>query len=420
MIGDRAGLAPGMKVIGVNSKTFSRQRLLDALADSVALRKIELLLLEGEEFRTVVLDYADGPRYLELVRDDRSRTPRRDPQASPADPSQAPTRARTRPAALHGRSRCRRCATTRRRSGQTCGNRVAAVRRHVAARRPASVAATAPKDTSATAPADPDRRPARRRRLETGPLDRRVRRHRGRRPPAAPVPDPGQDALGRHVLLRRRPARGAARLGHAHQARLGHLPGQRLRDLHRPRRRQPRVLRDRDQRPQYRVGPVPQEALSRRRPGDQRVGDPRPEDGRPRRRHAQQPERHRHSPGRSSSRFPGRCSPSTPTAPRRRATATSGGSTSPGSSGSTRSWTASTARCRTLAEDNWVWSPQGVDRHAPPRALGLRPVLDRAAGPGGLPARPGRTDPRSARCRSTTPRRPTSNRTNAGRRRCAT
>jgi predicted metalloprotease with PDZ domain len=69
MIGDRAGLAPGMKVIGVNGKVFSSQRLLDALADSVALRKIEFLLIEGEHFRTIVLDYADGPRYLELVRD---------------------------------------------------------------------------------------------------------------------------------------------------------------------------------------------------------------------------------------------------------------------------------------------------------------------------------------------------------------
>jgi predicted metalloprotease with PDZ domain len=70
MAGDRAGLAPGMTVIGVNSKKFSPQRLHDALTDSVALRKIEMLLLEGEEFRTVVLDYADGPRYLILVRDE--------------------------------------------------------------------------------------------------------------------------------------------------------------------------------------------------------------------------------------------------------------------------------------------------------------------------------------------------------------
>ncbi len=70
MAGDRAGLAPGMTVIGINDKKFSPQRLHDALADSVARRKIELLLLEGEAFRTVVLDYADGPRYLALVRDE--------------------------------------------------------------------------------------------------------------------------------------------------------------------------------------------------------------------------------------------------------------------------------------------------------------------------------------------------------------
>jgi len=69
MPGDRAGFGPGMKVIGVNNKTFSRQRMLDALADSVTRHKIEFLLIEGEDFRTLVLDYSGGPRYLELVRD---------------------------------------------------------------------------------------------------------------------------------------------------------------------------------------------------------------------------------------------------------------------------------------------------------------------------------------------------------------
>ena len=39
MIGDRTGLAPGMTVIGVNSKKFSAQRLHDALAESIALCK---------------------------------------------------------------------------------------------------------------------------------------------------------------------------------------------------------------------------------------------------------------------------------------------------------------------------------------------------------------------------------------------
>jgi predicted metalloprotease with PDZ domain len=69
MVGDRAGLAPGMMVIGVNSRKFSGERLQDALADSIARRKIEFLLLEGDRFRTITLDYADGPKYLELARD---------------------------------------------------------------------------------------------------------------------------------------------------------------------------------------------------------------------------------------------------------------------------------------------------------------------------------------------------------------
>jgi len=70
MAGDKAQLAPGMRVMGINGRLFSSRRLQDALADSIALRKIELLLLEGDRFRTIVLDYADGPRYLVLVRDE--------------------------------------------------------------------------------------------------------------------------------------------------------------------------------------------------------------------------------------------------------------------------------------------------------------------------------------------------------------
>jgi len=69
MAGDKAGFGPGMKVIGVNNKTFSRQRMLDALAESVTSHKIEFLLVEGEDFRTIVLNYSGGLRYLELVRD---------------------------------------------------------------------------------------------------------------------------------------------------------------------------------------------------------------------------------------------------------------------------------------------------------------------------------------------------------------
>jgi predicted metalloprotease with PDZ domain len=68
-VGDRAGFSHGMKILGVNNKRFSRQRLLDALAQSVERHKIEFVLVDGEDLRTVVLDYSGGARYLVLVRD---------------------------------------------------------------------------------------------------------------------------------------------------------------------------------------------------------------------------------------------------------------------------------------------------------------------------------------------------------------
>jgi predicted metalloprotease with PDZ domain len=69
MPGDQAGLAPAMEIIGVNDRKFSPQRLRDAVADSVANRKIDLLILQDDRFRNVTLDYAGGPKYLKLVRD---------------------------------------------------------------------------------------------------------------------------------------------------------------------------------------------------------------------------------------------------------------------------------------------------------------------------------------------------------------
>lgn len=69
MIADKAGLGPGMKIQGVNDRKFTAQRLRDAVADSVVKGGIDLLILDGERFRTIKLDYADGPKYLQLVRD---------------------------------------------------------------------------------------------------------------------------------------------------------------------------------------------------------------------------------------------------------------------------------------------------------------------------------------------------------------
>ena len=59
-----------MKVVGVNGKKFTANRLRDALADSIARKNVEFLLEEGDEFRTIAVPYAEGLRYLELVRVD--------------------------------------------------------------------------------------------------------------------------------------------------------------------------------------------------------------------------------------------------------------------------------------------------------------------------------------------------------------
>lgn len=67
---EKAGLAPGMKVVAVNKRAFTKERLRDAIADSVSTRQIELLVLDGDTYRTFTVEYDGGPRYLELVRDE--------------------------------------------------------------------------------------------------------------------------------------------------------------------------------------------------------------------------------------------------------------------------------------------------------------------------------------------------------------
>jgi len=65
---DKAGLAVNQIISGVNGRKFSGDRLRDAIADSVAKREVELLILDGDVFRTVKISYAEGPKYLSLVR----------------------------------------------------------------------------------------------------------------------------------------------------------------------------------------------------------------------------------------------------------------------------------------------------------------------------------------------------------------
>lgn len=69
MSADKAGIAPEMLVSGVNGRKYSRTRMKDAIADSVSSRKIELLVMDGDRYRTIAIDYADGPKYLSIIRD---------------------------------------------------------------------------------------------------------------------------------------------------------------------------------------------------------------------------------------------------------------------------------------------------------------------------------------------------------------
>lgn len=67
---DEAGIAPGMEIIGVNDRKFSKNRMKDAINDSVTRGNIELMVAEGEIIRTITIDYDSGTRYYTLVRDE--------------------------------------------------------------------------------------------------------------------------------------------------------------------------------------------------------------------------------------------------------------------------------------------------------------------------------------------------------------
>ena len=65
---DRAGVAPEMKLLGVNGRRWNKELLRDAIAAAKTDGPIELLLENQEFFRTAKLAYRDGRRYPALVR----------------------------------------------------------------------------------------------------------------------------------------------------------------------------------------------------------------------------------------------------------------------------------------------------------------------------------------------------------------
>jgi predicted metalloprotease with PDZ domain len=64
-----AGLSPRSKIAGVNGRTFSSDRMREAIRESVQKGGLELLVFDAEAYRTVQVPYRDGERYLSLVRD---------------------------------------------------------------------------------------------------------------------------------------------------------------------------------------------------------------------------------------------------------------------------------------------------------------------------------------------------------------
>lgn len=91
---DRAGVPAGARLLGVNGRVLSKERLADAVAGSARGVPVELLLQDAEVFLTARLDYQGGARHPTLRRDP-SRPDLLGAIAAPrlpADPAAGPAR----------------------------------------------------------------------------------------------------------------------------------------------------------------------------------------------------------------------------------------------------------------------------------------------------------------------------------------
>jgi predicted metalloprotease with PDZ domain len=66
---DRAGLAPGGRVVAVNGRRQDREVLADAIEATPGRGSVELLVEDADFFRSYVVEYRGGPRYPLLERD---------------------------------------------------------------------------------------------------------------------------------------------------------------------------------------------------------------------------------------------------------------------------------------------------------------------------------------------------------------
>jgi predicted metalloprotease with PDZ domain len=66
----RAGLAPGLRLVAVNGRRFTKDVLRDALAATAQGGPLELLAENNDYFKTYRVEYDGGPRYPHLARDE--------------------------------------------------------------------------------------------------------------------------------------------------------------------------------------------------------------------------------------------------------------------------------------------------------------------------------------------------------------
>jgi predicted metalloprotease with PDZ domain len=66
---DAAKLAPAMKIVAVNSRTYTPEKLEDAIRASAQSRGVDLLVNSSDYYETLHLDYTQGLRYPHLERD---------------------------------------------------------------------------------------------------------------------------------------------------------------------------------------------------------------------------------------------------------------------------------------------------------------------------------------------------------------
>ena len=67
----KAGVAPGTTLVAVNGRKFNSDILRDALKEGKSNGKnVELLVMNGDYYKTITLNYHDGEKYVHLVRDE--------------------------------------------------------------------------------------------------------------------------------------------------------------------------------------------------------------------------------------------------------------------------------------------------------------------------------------------------------------